>query len=178
MVGPCSIRRHCAEEACSGNKVSVQVDTQYPFSDTLTTTITAIAPFTYYVRIPGWIKLGAATYSVNGGPAIPATPEKGLQAIQVTAGTTKFVLNLPAEITTGPFLHSYCRAHVTSWQRRVSPEWLHCCPPWSFALCFRYPPTNQSTLHKPEAEFSKGLPVRCCTSLAIRHQSRCIYDEV
>ena len=82
-----------------GNKVSVSVDTLYPFSDTLTTTIKATRAFTYYVRIPSWVTNG--TISVNGGPAKPVSPTNGLHAVSVRAGTTEFTLDLPAEITTG-----------------------------------------------------------------------------
>jgi len=82
----------------SGNQVRVTVDTQYPFSDTLSTTITAINPFTYYVRIPSWVVGG--TIAINGAAAQPVNPVNGLQAVSAGAGMTKFVLNLPSPITT------------------------------------------------------------------------------
>lgn len=82
-----------------GNQVSVNVATIYPFSDTLTTSITAQSAFTYFVRIPSWVEGG--TIAINGAAAKAVSPSKGLQAVPVTAGTTKFVLNLPAPITTG-----------------------------------------------------------------------------
>jgi len=81
----------------NGNKVTVNADTLYPFSDTLNTTITASSSFTYHVRIPSWVTEG--TISVNGGPATRVNPSNGLQAVQVGQGTTTFVLNLPVEIT-------------------------------------------------------------------------------
>ncbi|KAF8892910.1 hypothetical protein BD779DRAFT_1765810 [Infundibulicybe gibba] len=80
------------------NKVTAVVDTLYPFSDTLTTTITATQAFTYQVRIPSWVVGG--TISINGAAAKALSPSNGLQAVPVNAGTTKFVLNLPASITT------------------------------------------------------------------------------
>jgi len=80
------------------NKVTASVNTQYPFSDTLTTTITATQAFTYFVRIPVWVQGG--TISVNGGAATAVSPNaNGLQAVSAGAGTTTFVLNLPAPIT-------------------------------------------------------------------------------
>jgi len=82
----------------SNNNVTVAVDTLYPFSDTLTTTITATKAFTYYVRIPSWVVGG--TISINGGAAKAVSPSNGLQAVSAAVGTTKFVLNLPAAITT------------------------------------------------------------------------------
>ncbi len=83
----------------SGNQVKAVVDTQYPFSDSLTTTITATKAFTYYVRIPSWVVGG--TIALNSGPAKAVSPVNGLQAVAARAGTTKFVLELPAPITIG-----------------------------------------------------------------------------
>jgi hypothetical protein len=84
------------------NNVTVNVDTLYPFSDTLQTTITATKAFTYYVRIPSWVSQG--TIAINGGKATAVSPSNGLQAVSVSSGTTTFVLNLPAQITTGTLI--------------------------------------------------------------------------
>ncbi|EMD39171.1 hypothetical protein CERSUDRAFT_152169 [Gelatoporia subvermispora B] len=81
----------------NGNKVTASVDTLYPFSDTVSTTIQADKAFTHYVRIPSWVSNG--TIAVNGGAAEPVSPSNGLQAVPIKAGTTKFDLDLPAEIT-------------------------------------------------------------------------------
>ena len=81
------------------NLVTVNVDTIYPFSDTLATTITAAQAFTYYVRIPSWVVNG--TISINNAEAKALSHSKGLQAVSVNAGKTVFTLNLPAIITTG-----------------------------------------------------------------------------
>lgn len=89
----------------TGNQVKAVVDTQYPFSDVLTTTITASKAFTYYVRIPSWVVGG--TISINGAPAQAVNPVNGLQAILLSAGTTKFVLNLPSPITVGKTTNTY-----------------------------------------------------------------------
>ncbi|KAF9528370.1 hypothetical protein CPB83DRAFT_854495 [Crepidotus variabilis] len=82
----------------NGNNVQVTVDTQYPFSDTFKTTLTASKAFTYYVRIPSWVTKG--TISVNSGTTQPLSPSNGLQAVKVASGTTQIVLNLPADIKT------------------------------------------------------------------------------
>ena len=86
-----------------GNQVTATVDTLYPFSDILETTIQAKKSFTYYVRIPSWVSQG--TISMNGGSARPVSPSMGLQAITIPAGTTKFTLNLPSDITIGTSIH-------------------------------------------------------------------------
>ncbi|KAJ6497537.1 hypothetical protein C8R45DRAFT_983301 [Mycena sanguinolenta] len=81
----------------SNNPVTVDVETLYPFGDTLTTTITATTAFTYLVRIPSWVTDG--TISVNGGPVKAVKADKnGLHAVDVGAGITTLVLNLPSEI--------------------------------------------------------------------------------
>jgi len=88
-----------------GNDVSAVVETQYPFSDTLETTITATKAFVYQVRIPGWVVEG--TISIDGGQPQPLKPVNGLHPVEIQPGTSKFTLNLPALITTGmsiPFL--------------------------------------------------------------------------
>ncbi|TFK98865.1 hypothetical protein BDV98DRAFT_595510 [Pterulicium gracile] len=73
-----------------GNSVTANVDTLYPFSDTLTTTITATRAFTWVV---------GGTIAINGGLARALSPSNGLQSVAAGAGTTTFVLNLPAVIT-------------------------------------------------------------------------------
>ncbi|KIK68378.1 hypothetical protein GYMLUDRAFT_91918 [Collybiopsis luxurians FD-317 M1] len=93
----------------SANPVVVTVNTLYPFSDTLNTTITAAKAFTYYVRIPSWVVNG--TISINGGAATTVAPVNGLQAVSAKAGTTTFVLNLPAPITTESRPHGSIAVH-------------------------------------------------------------------
>ncbi|KAJ7048624.1 hypothetical protein C8F01DRAFT_1276822 [Mycena amicta] len=93
----------------NGNTVTANVATLYPFSDTLTTTITAKAAFTYQVRIPSWVVNG--TIAINGAAAKALAPVNGLQAVTVAAGTTTFVLNLPAAITTEVRPHGAIAVH-------------------------------------------------------------------
>ncbi|CAL1715195.1 unnamed protein product [Somion occarium] len=92
-----------------GNKVTASVDTLYPFSDTLTTTIHADKAFTYYVRIPSWVSKG--TISVDGAAAKAVSPSNGLQAVSVRAGTTKIVSNIPADITIESRPHGSVAVH-------------------------------------------------------------------
>lgn len=104
-LGPFSASTTLAD----GNAVSASVDTIYPFSDTLTTTINAEKAFTYYARIPSWVTNG--TININEGGTQALSPKNGLQAIQLGAGATKFVLNLPAEITTESRPHGSIAVH-------------------------------------------------------------------
>ncbi|KAI0705252.1 hypothetical protein BC835DRAFT_1410156 [Cytidiella melzeri] len=91
------------------NKVTVTVNTTYPFSDILVTTIHANKPFTYYVRIPSWVSEG--TMSVNGSKASTVAPKNGLHAVQVSSGTTTLILNLPSEITVESRPHNSIAVH-------------------------------------------------------------------
>ncbi|KAI0320993.1 hypothetical protein OF83DRAFT_1168834 [Amylostereum chailletii] len=104
-LGPFSTNTNLAND----NAVSVTVDTLYPFGDTLTTTITAQKNFLYYVRIPSWVSSG--TVSVNGAASTPVAPKNGLHAVQVSAGQTTLVLNLPADITTEDRPHGAIAVH-------------------------------------------------------------------
>ncbi|KAI9718091.1 MAG: hypothetical protein M1812_004349 [Candelaria pacifica] len=56
-----------------GNQVTVDCETNYPFSHTLKYTITASEPFTFHVRIPGWA-LPSSTISINRGREEQTTP--------------------------------------------------------------------------------------------------------
>ncbi|CAK5281695.1 unnamed protein product [Mycena citricolor] len=81
----------------SGNKVTANVETLYPFGDTLKTTLTAQQPFTYFVRIPSWVTQGLI--SVGGAAPEAVRPnENGLHAVEVKAGTTVIMMELPADI--------------------------------------------------------------------------------
>ncbi|PAV17963.1 hypothetical protein PNOK_0644900 [Pyrrhoderma noxium] len=93
-IGPLAVNTTLA----GNNKVSAQVDTLYPFSDTVITTVSADKAFTYYVRIPSWTT--DATISLNGEKTKSIIAgSNGLSAIDLPAGKSSFVLNLPAEIT-------------------------------------------------------------------------------
>ncbi|PBK71367.1 hypothetical protein ARMSODRAFT_911237 [Armillaria solidipes] len=91
------------------NAVTISIDTLYPFGDTLSYTVTASKAFTFFVRIPSWVVGG--TIAMNGGSTKPVSPSNGLLAISIPSGSTKFVLNLPAEITTESRLHGAVALH-------------------------------------------------------------------
>ncbi|KAI0676236.1 hypothetical protein C8Q78DRAFT_996062 [Trametes maxima] len=90
FLGPFSVNTTLTED----NKVSVTVDTGYPYtSESATTTIVAQKPFEYQIRIPSWST--DAYVSVNGGAPEKIVPSaQGLHAISIDAGTTKVALNL------------------------------------------------------------------------------------
>ncbi|EJD02570.1 uncharacterized protein FOMMEDRAFT_19884 [Fomitiporia mediterranea MF3/22] len=80
------------------NSVSASVDTTYPFSDIVSVSVSADKAFTYLVRIPSWVS--GATISLNGGDAKGIEADSsGLASVDLPAGNSKFMLNLPSEIT-------------------------------------------------------------------------------
>ncbi|TCD71795.1 hypothetical protein EIP91_003138 [Steccherinum ochraceum] len=106
-LGPLSVNTTLAK----GNNVTVNVETIYPFSDTVSTTVQADQAFTYYVRVPSWVSGG--NFTVNGAEAKAFSPDQGtgLQAIPVSAGTTTISMNFPAEITIEQRPHGSVAVH-------------------------------------------------------------------
>lgn len=79
----------------NGGTVSVSVDTNYPFSDTLTYSVDSSVPFTLYLRIPSSASAGGSIV-VNGGNDIIPSPDQhtGLHSLSLSAGQSTVVLNL------------------------------------------------------------------------------------
>ncbi|KAF7360399.1 hypothetical protein MVEN_00769700 [Mycena venus] len=88
----------------NANDVQVNVDTLYPFGNTLTYTISATKPFSFKIRIPTWAQnSNASTIAVNGAHASTLTTDAmSLHTVKVNAGKTTVNVNLhaPLEIET------------------------------------------------------------------------------
>lgn len=135
--------------------MTATITTTYPFSDTLTTKITAKSAFTYYVRIPSWVSKG--TLSVNGRRASAVKPDKnGLHAVRVSSGTTTLVLNLPAEITIGKQCYTSRTVAMLSAAHRITPSRFDRRSPWPFALCIRYFKKSESPYSQFATAASRG----------------------
>ncbi|KAL0062698.1 hypothetical protein AAF712_010393 [Marasmius tenuissimus] len=65
------------------NKVSVNVETTYPFSDVVRTTVNAGSSYTHRIRVPSWVVNG--TVAVNGGAAQALAPRDGFHSITTEA---------------------------------------------------------------------------------------------
>ncbi|CAJ2501310.1 Uu.00g041630.m01.CDS01 [Anthostomella pinea] len=63
------------------NTVFVSANTTYPFGNTITYTISATSPFSFYVRIPMWADSNTTIDAMNVAPN-----DKGLHKIEVPAG--------------------------------------------------------------------------------------------
>lgn len=86
-----------------GNKVTVAVDTLYPFSTTLDYTITATEHFDFQIRVPGWAQNKSSTISVGNAKPTPLEPDTmDLHTINVSPGTTKVQMSLDAQINIIP----------------------------------------------------------------------------
>ncbi|KAF2084603.1 hypothetical protein K490DRAFT_75716 [Saccharata proteae CBS 121410] len=96
LLGPGTV-----STSLSSGDVTVECSTQYPFANTLSYTITAASPFTFYVRVPNWADSSASSVSV-GGSAMALDPDShtGLHSIPVGAGTTEITYTLSTSLTT------------------------------------------------------------------------------
>lgn len=85
-----------------GISVSINCSTDYPFDNTLRYAITASAPFTFHLRIPGWSKI--ATFALNSQLSRATNPDSNtrLAAISLPAGTSTLRLDLSATLRVVP----------------------------------------------------------------------------
>jgi hypothetical protein len=88
----------------SGAKVSVDVETNYPFADVLSYKVDTSAPFTLHVRIPGWSEAAKTVINVEGGLSTKAAPDAhtGLHAISLPAGSSKVTVNFRRSLIVAP----------------------------------------------------------------------------
>lgn len=97
---------------------TVDVTTNYPFSDTLYYKIDADTEFDFFIRIPEWTVRENAFVKINHGRKEALRPNnEGLHRLGVKKGTVEVTVHLPMEITTvsrnetigvyrGPILYS------------------------------------------------------------------------
>ncbi|KAK8248815.1 hypothetical protein IWZ00DRAFT_471623 [Phyllosticta capitalensis] len=89
----------------NGAAVSVNCSTTYPFATTLSYAITASAPFTFHVRVPTWSNASLSSLYLNGSTSpspLSPSPETGLHAIALPAGSSSLTYTLHAPLTTSP----------------------------------------------------------------------------
>ncbi|MEV4635984.1 RICIN domain-containing protein [Actinoplanes sp. NPDC049548] len=84
-------------EVADGTGISIVADTTYPFSDTITYTLTAPKPLTFplYLRIPGWC--AAPTATVNGTPVAVGGGPAYAKISRTWANGDRIVLRLPMQ---------------------------------------------------------------------------------
>ncbi|KAL8283674.1 hypothetical protein RQP46_005469 [Phenoliferia psychrophenolica] len=86
----------------SGNKVSVTVDTTYPFGSTLRYIVKTARPLTFKIRVPGWA-LATSTSTVEGRTSrLNPDSSTSLQSFSVISGGTSITVDLAREIRIEP----------------------------------------------------------------------------
>lgn len=88
----------------NGANVTIVTDTNYPFDLDILYTISADAPFDFYVRVPGWADQSQTTTSVNLNGSVTTSnvspdAESGLHKVaSILKGTTLVAYNLSTSI--------------------------------------------------------------------------------
>ncbi|KAJ5641366.1 hypothetical protein N7490_005366 [Penicillium lividum] len=86
------------QTAIGGKKVSIDCETDYPFSNTLSYTINSDTSFDLYLRVPNW-STGVSTQGLETPSKDPIT---GLMEFKISSGTTKFTYTLGMEMKITP----------------------------------------------------------------------------
>jgi hypothetical protein len=98
LLSPSSV----ATTLVNGAKVTIQVDTHYPFTDTLKYIINSSEPFVFYVRIPSW----TATFAVVSSNRVVDTSldrlnsTTGMYPIPLPAGNMQVTVSLTSRSIT------------------------------------------------------------------------------
>lgn len=120
------------ETEISGKPVSICVETNYPFNETIHYHVSSQVPFTLHLRIPGWAKKGTVKLD---GRLLQLSAENGFAAVQVP-GSCCIVVELDSEICThrtgsyvyfskGPLVYSLGmkgRREIDTLEPKSSPE--------------------------------------------------------
>ena len=97
-----------------GNKVTIECETNYPFSHTLKYTTTASSPFTFNIRVPDWalpsstvsspqeeiLDPGSTERRIQHDSQMSPDPHTGLHAIPLPAGNTTLTITLQTTLQT------------------------------------------------------------------------------
>jgi DUF1680 family protein len=88
----------------NGVNVSIEANTNYPFTDTLSYTVTSTGPFTLHVRIPGWVDGASSTLSTPSATSRGISPDEHtrLLAISLPSGKSAVTLVLSRSLYTVP----------------------------------------------------------------------------
>jgi hypothetical protein len=94
-----------------GTDVTVSSNMTYPFTPVLSYSITASAPFTFYMRVPQW-QSAAPNVTINGTPATAKGPDDHqMLAISIPAGTSAISASLAPEIVVEPRANNTAAIH-------------------------------------------------------------------
>ncbi|KAJ7903647.1 hypothetical protein B0H14DRAFT_3680528 [Mycena olivaceomarginata] len=85
----------------NNNAVTVNAQTGYPFSSTITYQISAQQAFSFGIRVPTWVSNRQISYSIDGGASQTGTANgAGYVVLSVAAGSHTVTANIPMTIRT------------------------------------------------------------------------------
>jgi len=90
-----------AKTTLASGTVIVDCTTAYPFLDMLSYTVTANAPFDFYVRVPAWAGSGSSvTVGSNSPTALSPDPQTGLHKLSLPKGKSSVNFTLTSSFRT------------------------------------------------------------------------------
>lgn len=85
----------------NNNAVTVNAQTNYPFSSTITYHISAQQGFSLGIRVPSWVLSSQISYTVDGGAGQTATANSaGYVLLNIASGSHTVTAVIPMSITT------------------------------------------------------------------------------
>ncbi|KAJ7451471.1 hypothetical protein B0H11DRAFT_313277 [Mycena galericulata] len=91
----------------NNNAVTVNAQTNYPFSSTITYHISAAQAFNFGIRVPSWVPSSKISYSVDGGSNQTATANSaGYVLLSIPSGSHTVTAVIPMSITTQQTINS------------------------------------------------------------------------
>jgi hypothetical protein len=163
MYGPA----HIQHTLPSGQPVTLDITTDYPFSQTVVVDVSTTGSLDISLRIPSWAK--GASVQVNSDSPVPATPGT-LHQVSV-AGRTTVILKLPASLRVerrynnsaaihyGPLLFGLAMKEnfkvLESYKFQSKDYQITTGTPWNYALRL----SNDSQPEQDLKVFSSGLEI-------------------
>lgn len=95
---------HVTATLQNGARISIDCNTNYPFSNTLHYTISASSGFIFYMRVPSWHVRASSYLIIDNAPSqtLAPDPHTGMTAIHLHAGTHEIRYVLSASLR---FIH-------------------------------------------------------------------------
>ncbi|KAJ7931416.1 hypothetical protein B0H13DRAFT_1958029 [Mycena leptocephala] len=85
----------------NNNAVTVNAQTNYPFSSTITYSISAQQAFSFGIRVPTWVSNAKISYTVDGGASQTGTANSaGYVVLNIGSGSHTVTANIPMSIRT------------------------------------------------------------------------------
>ncbi|NGN67414.1 hypothetical protein G5C51_26355 [Streptomyces sp. A7024] len=136
-------------KVAGGAEVTVTEETDYPFGETVTLTVSGAAAFPLYVRIPGWCR--GPELAVNGQPAEAKDGPAYVKIDRTWADGDKVTLRLPQRTTVRTWEKNHDAVSVShgplTYSLKIGEDWVryggtdafpeyevHATSPWNYGL--------------------------------------------